>query len=71
MARSQYAYLHKLKPSVSLALGDVVPHITIQSLHLWDGEFESHPAKRLLQQYRHFSDMAQRQPRSPDKQGLI
>jgi hypothetical protein len=43
---------------VSLALGDVVPHITIQSLHLRVGEFESHLAKRLLQQYRHFSDMA-------------
>jgi hypothetical protein len=27
---------------VSLALGDVVPHITIQSLHLRVGEFESH-----------------------------
>ena len=36
---------------VSLALGDVVPHIIIQSLHLRGGEFESHLAKRLLQQY--------------------
>jgi hypothetical protein len=36
----------------------VVPHITIQSLHLRVGEFESHLAKRLLQQYRHLSDMA-------------
>jgi hypothetical protein len=39
-----------------LALGDVVPHITIQSLHLRVGEFESHLAKRLLQQYRHETD---------------
>jgi hypothetical protein len=42
---------------VSLALGDVVPHITIQSLHLRVGEFESHLAKRLLQQYRHEADI--------------
>jgi hypothetical protein len=30
---------------VSLVLGDVVPHIIIQSLHLRVGEFESHLAK--------------------------
>jgi hypothetical protein len=35
---------------VSLALGDVVPHSIIQLLHLRVGEFESHLAKRLLQQ---------------------
>jgi hypothetical protein len=35
---------------VSFALGDVVPHIIIQSLHLRVGEFESHLAKRVLQQ---------------------
>jgi hypothetical protein len=29
----------------------VVPHIIIQSLHLRVREFESHLAKRLLQQY--------------------
>jgi hypothetical protein len=43
---------------VSVALGDVVPHITIQSLHLRVGEFESHVAKRLLQQYRSLTDLA-------------
>ncbi len=37
---------------VSLALDDVVPHIIVQSLRLRVGEFESHLAKRLLQQYR-------------------
>ena len=36
---------------MSSALGDVVPHIIIQSLHLRVGEFESHLAKRLSQQY--------------------
>jgi hypothetical protein len=36
---------------VRFALGDVVPRIIIQSLHLRVGEFESHLAKRLLQQY--------------------
>jgi hypothetical protein len=36
---------------VSLALGDVVPHIIIQSLRVRVGEFESRLAKRLLQQY--------------------
>jgi len=41
-----------------LALGDVVPHIIIQSLHLRGGEFESHLAKRLLQQNRHETDIA-------------
>jgi hypothetical protein len=35
----------------------VVPHITIQSLHLRVGEFESHLAKRLLQQYRPIGDI--------------
>jgi hypothetical protein len=42
---------------VSLALGDVVPHIIIQLLHLRVGEFESHLAKRLLQQYRRKADV--------------
>jgi hypothetical protein len=46
---------------VSLALGDVVPHI-IQSLRLRVGEFESHLAKRLLQQYRHNSEITARAP---------
>jgi hypothetical protein len=31
---------------VSLELGDVVPHIIVQLLHLRVGEFESHPAKK-------------------------
>jgi hypothetical protein len=44
---------------VSLALGDVVPHIIIQSLHLRVREFESHLAKRLLQQYPPAMDMGQ------------
>jgi hypothetical protein len=35
--------------SVSLALGDVAPHIIIQLLRLRVQEFESHLAKRLLQ----------------------
>jgi hypothetical protein len=35
---------------VSLSHGGVVPHIIIQSLRLRLGEFESHAAKRLLQQ---------------------
>jgi hypothetical protein len=42
---------------VSFAPGDVVPHVVIQSLHLRVVEFESHLAKRLLQQHRHFSDL--------------
>jgi hypothetical protein len=36
---------------VRFALSDVVPRIIIQLLHLRVGEFESHLAKRLLQQY--------------------
>jgi hypothetical protein len=35
---------------VSLSHGGVVPHIIIQSSRLRLGEFESHAAKRLLQQ---------------------
>jgi hypothetical protein len=35
---------------VSFALGDVVPHIIIRSLHLRVREFEGRFAKRLLQQ---------------------
>ena len=34
-----------------LARCGVVPHVVIQSSHLRLGEFESHAAKRLLQQY--------------------
>jgi hypothetical protein len=37
---------------MSLARCDAVPHVVIQSSHLRLGEFESHAAKRLLQQYR-------------------
>ena len=44
--------------SVSLALGDVVPHIIIQSLHLRARDFEAYLAKRLLQQNRHQTDAA-------------
>jgi hypothetical protein len=40
---------------VSLAHGDVVPHAVIQSPRLRLGEFETHAAKRLLQQYLHNS----------------
>jgi hypothetical protein len=47
----QWASNALAESSVSLALGDVVPHIIIQSLHLRVREFESHLAKRLLQQY--------------------
>src|SRR3982074_1018154 len=36
---------------VSLARGDLSPHIIIQSPRLRGGEFESHLQKRLLQQY--------------------
>jgi len=35
----------------------VVPYINIQSLHLRAGKFESHSAKRLLQQYRPIADI--------------
>jgi hypothetical protein len=43
---------------VRFALSDVVPRIIIQSLHLRVGEFESHLAKRLLQQYLPTGDIA-------------
>jgi hypothetical protein len=36
---------------VSLARGDLSPHIIIQSPRLRGGEFESHLQKRLLQHY--------------------
>src|SRR5258705_5230616 len=36
---------------VSLACGDVVPHIVVQSPRPRLGEFETHAAKRLLQHY--------------------
>src|SRR4030081_421883 len=42
---------------VSLARGDLSPHIIIQSPRLRGGEFESHLQKRLLQQYRSNSDV--------------
>jgi hypothetical protein len=42
---------------VSLALGDVVSRIIIQSLHLRVGESESHLAKKLLQQNPHLPDV--------------
>ena len=45
---------------MSLALGDVVPRVIIQSLHVRVGEFKSHLAKRFLQQYRHEMDQADR-----------
>src|SRR6476659_11088533 len=43
---------------VSLEPDSVVPHVIIRSSRLWLQEFESRAAKRLLQHYRHFSDMA-------------
>jgi hypothetical protein len=42
---------------VSLARGDLSPHIIIQSPRLRGGEFESHLQKRLLQQYRPTTDI--------------
>src|SRR3982074_3757558 len=42
---------------VSLARGDLSPHIIIQSPRLRGGEFESHLQKRLLQQYLPTADM--------------
>ena len=53
---------------VSLALGDVVPRVIIQSLHVRAGEFESHLPKRLLQQYLPEGDMAAL-TRSPHRLG--
>jgi hypothetical protein len=46
-----------LESPMSLARCDVVPHVVIQSSHLRLGEFESHAAKRLLQQYRPAADV--------------
>jgi hypothetical protein len=43
---------------VSFALGDVVPHIIIRSLHLRVREFEGRFAKRLLQQNLPIGDIA-------------
>src|SRR5258705_5695206 len=40
-----------LESPMSSACCDVVPHVIIQSSHVRLGEFESHAAKRLLQQY--------------------
>src|SRR6266404_3544296 len=45
---------------VSLARGDLSPHIIIQSPRLRGGEFESHLQKRLLQQYPPTPDLAAR-----------
>jgi hypothetical protein len=42
---------------VSLARGGVAPYMIIRSSRLRLGEFEPHAAKRLLQHYRHFSDL--------------
>jgi hypothetical protein len=42
---------------VSLARGDLSPHIIIQSPRLRGGEFESHLQKRLLQQYQPIADL--------------
>src|SRR3979490_651235 len=42
---------------VSLARGDMSPHIIIQSPRLRGGEFESHLQKRLFQQYQQKADM--------------
>jgi hypothetical protein len=44
---------------VSLALGDVAPHIVVQSPRPRLGEFETHAAKRLLQHYLPKGDMGQ------------
>jgi hypothetical protein len=43
---------------VSLACGDVVPHIVVQSPRPRLGEFETHAAKRLLQHYLPQADSA-------------
>src|SRR3981189_1526271 len=42
---------------VSLARGDLSPHILIQAPRPRGGEFESHLQKRLLQQYLHKADV--------------
>src|ERR1700716_687936 len=46
---------------VSLARGDLSPHIIIQSPRLRGGEFESHLQKRLLQQYRPIAEILESQ----------
>src|SRR6267378_3986335 len=46
-----------LESPMSSACCDVVPHIIIQLSHVRLGEFESHAAKRLLQQYRPKADV--------------
>jgi hypothetical protein len=56
---NQQGFKRANRMACSLGLGDVVPHIIIRSLHLRVGKFESHPAKKLLQQYRHEPDMPQ------------
>src|SRR6266699_4093909 len=43
---------------VSLSLGDEVPHIFTRKSRLQPGEFLITSAKRLLQQYRHLTDMS-------------
>src|SRR6266404_8684498 len=44
---------------VSLACGDVVPHIVVQSPRPRLGKFETHAAKRLLQHYRRKADVGE------------
>src|SRR5512133_876208 len=45
------------RPPVSLSSGDEVPHIFTRKSRLQPGEFLITSAKRLLQQYRHLSDI--------------
>src|SRR6516162_9243436 len=47
------------RSSASLTLGDEVPHIFARKSRLKPGKFLIISAKRLLQQYRHDSDLAQ------------
>jgi hypothetical protein len=49
--KKRVAIYLRVRSPVSSAFGEVVPRIIIQSSHLRVGEFESHLAKRLSQQY--------------------
>src|SRR3954470_24585920 len=48
---------------VSLANDGAVPHVIIRSSRLWHREFDSHAAKRLLQQNRHFDNVNPQAPK--------
>jgi hypothetical protein len=50
------------KSPVSLSLGDEVPHMFTRKPRLRLEKFSTNGAKRLLQQYRHLTDMPAHQP---------